>query len=576
MTGESRPGLYQRSARPLFRATLSQGGTALILALGCVIAGAALSAAAPLALARLVDSLADKAAPAGLLLLGFYVASLGLARCAAEGRSFFFGRAEQDILWELSLGAIRHTLSLPLEHLQTRSPGALVQILENGLQGYRLLLQHGAFTLLPGLLEIALMVVVLASVVDGAFLAVFATCALVYGIVFTGGAARVMRTSRDVSAARIGVTSHLADYFQNIETVKALAGETAVTGRLDRSLQEARQAWRRFYAVRGRNGLLVGVVFSLSLLTALLMGMGRARSGTMTAGEFVLVSAYMLQVIRPMELLGHAARDVGQGVAFIERLAEILAEPPEADPGAGIILAGKAGLAVRFDAVSYGPAERTPVLQDISLDIRPGMRVGLVGASGSGKSTLLRLVTGLLTPREGEIRLDGAPMASLNLPCLRRQVAFIPQQPGLFRGGVSSNLSFPDAEIREAVIEELLCRLRLTELSGLSSCASLSGGEAQRISIGRALLASPRLVLADEPTSALDPETESRILAELDTAFAGATVVLATHRLRAVRHMDLVVVMSEGRVAETGTHDVLLMAGGTYAAMWEAQEGSGQ
>lgn len=575
MTVKSWPEWSLRSARPLFRATISQGGTALSLAMGCVIAGAALSAAAPLALARLVDSLADKAAPAGLL-LGLYVAILGLARCAAEGRSFFYGRAEQDILRELSLGAVRHALSLPLVFLQARSPGALVQVLENGLQGYRLLLQHGVFTLLPGLLEIALMVVILASVLDGAFLAVFAACALVYGIVFAGGAARVMRTSRDVSAARIGVTAHLADGFQNIETVKALAGETALTGRLDCSLQEARQAWRRYYSVRARNGLIVGLVFSLSLLMALLMGLDRVGSGTMTTGEFVLVSAYMFQVVRPMELLGHAARDISQGAAFIEQLAEILAEPPEAGPGAGIRLAGKGGLAVRFDAVSYGPEGRIPVLQDISLDIRPGMRVGLVGASGSGKSTLLRLMTGLLTPREGKIRIDGAPLASLNLPGLRRQVAFIPQQPGLFRGSVTANLSFPDVDVREPVIEEMLCRLHLTAVSGSASSGTLSGGERQRISIGRALLACPRLVLADEPTSALDPETEARILAELDTAFAGITLILATHRLRAVRHMDLIVVMSEGRVAETGTHDGLLMAGGIYAAMWVAQEGTGQ
>jgi ABC-type multidrug transport system fused ATPase/permease subunit len=575
MTVKFRPGLLMRSARPLFRAAISQGGIALIFALGCVIAGAALSAAAPLTLAWLVDSLTDKEAPAGLL-LGLYVASLGLARCAAEGRSFFFGVAEQDILRDLSLAAVRHTLSLPLEFLQARSPGTLVQFLENGLQGYRLLLQHGVFTVLPGFLEIALMVVILASVLDAAFLAVFGACAVMYGVLFTGGAVRVMRTSRDVSAARIGVTAHLADCFQNIETVKALSGEASVSGQLDRLLHEVRQAWRRFFTVRGRNGLLVALVFSLSLAPALSMGMGRVGSGAMTTGEFVLVSAYMLQVIRPMEMLGYAARDVGQGVAFIERLAEILAESPEAGSGEGTLPEGKEGLAVRLDAVSYGPADRTPVLQDISLDIRPGMRVGLVGASGSGKSTLLRLMTGLLTTREGTIRIDGAPIASLNLSDLRRQVAFIPQQPGLFRGCVQSNLSFPDAEIREAVIEEMLCRLGLRGLSGFSSCASLSGGERQRISIGRALLAFPRLVLADEPTSALDAETEAVILEELDTAFAGITLILATHRLRAVRHMDLIVVMSEGRVAETGTHDVLVRAGGTYAAMWEAQEASGK
>ena len=561
---------FWRGARPLWVALDRESCACLALALGCVVAGAGFSAVAPLILASLVDALVT-GAPAGGGLVLAYAACLGLARAAGEGRTFFHGRAEQAILRVLTLRVARHLVSLPMGFFDRQRSGALVQTLENGLQGYRLLLQHGIFTLLPALLEMTLMAGIVAYVLDGRFLLVIAACAIGYGAVFSGGAQSVLAASRRVSAARIGVTAQLADSLRNIETVKACCGEAETTRRLDAGLIETRRSWQRFHLIRLRNGLLVTAIFSAGLLTVLALARGQVTGGAMTAGELVLVSAYMLQMVRPMELLGFAARDLGQGAAFIEKLVAILDLAPEAaEPSCGAAPLCQ-GMAVRLDRVCFSPEEGGDILRDVSLTLRPGARAGLVGPSGSGKSTLLRVLAGYCVPQAGEIMTDGVPG-----PARRAETAFIAQTPGIFNETVAYNAGFPGGEVEPGAVEAALARVGLAPLKDRvagEGGAQLSGGERQRVAIARALLRRPRLVLADELTSALDPETEGRVLAELETAFAGATLVLASHRLRAVRDMDLILVLSEGQVVEIGTHDALLARDGVYASLWAAQEG---
>lgn len=560
----------RRALGPLVRALERRSAASLVLALGCVLAGAGLSAFAPVLLAGLVDELVAGGTSV-LLLVGLYAVCLGLARAAGEGRTFFHARAEQDILRVLTLNVSRHILSLPMRFFDRHPSGALVQTLENGLQGYRLLLQHGVFTLLPGVLEIGIMAAILFYALDAAFLAVFALCAVFYGAVFAGGARKVLAASRDVSSARIEVTSRFADSLRNIETVKAFSGEAEIDQRLDEALLETRRRWRRFHGIRLRNGLLVTAIFAVGLLTVLTLAAGRISAGEMTPGAFVLVSAYMLQIVRPIELLGYAARDLGQGAAFIEKLTGILNEAPEMMELSGGAPPASGGMAIILTQVRYAPDGKAPILSDVSLEIGPGAKIGLVGASGSGKSTLLRLLLGFCVPHSGEVRIDGRPKAAR-----RDEIAFIPQTPGLFNDTLANNVGFPDRFASEAAIELILRRVGLSALSvrmAGEGGAQFSGGERQRAAIARALMRRPRLVLADEPTSALDPETESRILAELMTGFGEATLILASHRLRTVRHMDMIIVMSQGRVVESGTHDALLAAGGAYAEMWQIQEG---
>lgn len=545
----------------------------MILALGCVLAGTALSALAPLVLAALIDEMVAGTPSVPALAAG-YAACLGLARAAGEGRGFFHGRAEQDIIRVLTRNVVRHVFCLPMSFFDSHPSGTLVQTIENGLQGHRLLLQHAVLTVMPGLIEIGFIALILFRVLDGAFLAVFAITVLLYGGAFWNGARSVLAASRQVSAARIYTTAQLADSLRNTETIKAFSGEAESAAHLDRALRETRQAWRAFHLARLRNGLLVTFIFLCGLMSVLALSADRVAAGEMSPGDFVLVSAYMLQVLRPVELLGYAARDLGQGAAFIERLAKVLEVKPEIPDEPAAAAQPATGMSVSLTGVTVVSEAGQVLLQKVSLVVRPGERIGLVGASGSGKSTLLRLLLGFCVPCEGEIRIDGRQRAAK-----RDETAFIPQTPGLLNGTVERNVSLGASREDEAAIRCALRRVGLEDTLGRTAGEGgllLSGGERQRIAIARALMRRPRLVLADEPTSALDPETETRILSEMTAAFAGATVILASHRLSAVRNMDLIIVMSQGQVVESGNHETLLAAGGAYAGMWEALRGSGE
>lgn len=565
----------------LLRSFTRKSAAGLALALGCVLAGAALSALAPLALKALVDALDKASAPEAYLALA-YVACLGGARLAAEARTWLYGRAEQDILRALSLNAVRRALSLPVPAFTARPAGSLIQTLENGLQGYRLLLQHGVFTLLPGVLEIAIIAVILLEVLDAVFLIILAVCALLYACVFAIGAGKVLSASREVSSARIGVTSQLADGFLHIETVKAFGGEALIARRFDEALAVTQAGWRRFYTVRSLTGLAAGLIFTAGLASVLLMSVRQIGAGTMTPGGLVLVSAYMLQIVRPMEMLGLAARDLGQGAAFIEKLNAFLSEPPDAPENTIQMPAYPAApLSVSFRQVGVRDPAAGDILRDITLDVPPGSRVGLVGPSGSGKSTLLRLLMGFCTPAHGEILINGISHSDFDPASLRRQIAYIPQTPEIFSGDLAFNASIADPDASSGCLADVLRRVSLDRLraaheAGTSLPTSeppigLSGGELQRLAIARALLRRPRLVLADEPTSALDPVSESVLLPELERAFAGITQVIASHRLSTIRDADLILVMEKGQIAEQGNHERLMARGGLYARMWRAQ-----
>lgn len=579
------PGLHVASPGPadlpgrfLLGAFDRASAAALLMALACVLAGTGLSVAAPVILARIVDTLMSSSAGAAPLVCA-YAACLGLARLAGEGRTFLHGRAEQDIVRRLTRSAVARVFALPAAFFLRRSSGELLQTLENGLQGYRLFLQHGVFTIIPGLLEMLVIGGVLAVYLDAAFLLVFAACAILYGAVFFQAARSVLRASRQVSAARIETTSGLADSLLNIETIKALSGEAAMTARLDARLLATRGAWRSFHAVRARSGAMIAIIFSGGMMAVLLLSEARIRAGMMTPGEIVLAASYMVQIVRPMELLGFAARDLGQASAFARRLACVLSEPPEPDGGA--VPDGSAqGMAITFENVTCHAGGDAAVLRNLSFDIVPGMKVAIVGPSGSGKSTLLRLLLRFLKPGEGCIRVDGQDIGTLSPRLLRRQIAYIAQSPGLFNDSLAFNIGFPGTVMTSGTLEDCLNRVGLAHLACRTQGAgelgaALSGGERQRIAIARALKGTPRLILADEPTAALDAQTESAILNLLKTTRPGATMILVSHRLRAVRDMDMILVLASGRIAESGTHEELLLLGGTYAALWRQQEQEG-
>ncbi len=548
----------------------------------CAIACGALNAGAPVALKHLVDSLGAGTSTA-LGFAGLYVAALATARLFEQGQAYLFGSGEQRLQQRLSGTMFRRILQLPMRYHLDHQTGAVMQTLTLGLQGARIILTHLAFSILPVIVQAVFILVVLARLFDVALWTVAVTAMAAYAGVFAFGVRRLAAPTRAAAAAQVEASGLLADGFANVEPVKTFGAEARVGERYDALLGAAERRWRTFYARRFENGVLVALTFCLSLAAVLGLGVMSLAEGRITLGDFVLLNAYLIQIVRPLEMAGFAVRDLAQGAAYLERWADLLRVPGEIGSmhGDAPRSPGTRAPAIRFEQVSFGYTAERHVLSKVSFEVPAGAMLAVVGVSGAGKSTLLRLLLRYYEPSAGRILMDGAPIDALSLDVLRGRIAVVAQDTVLFNDTLEANLRFarPDADddalrraLRAARLEDLVARLP----DGLSTRVGerglrLSGGERQRVAIARAALKDAPVLVLDEATSALDAETERAICQDLLAAATGRTTLIVTHRLAVAAHADAILVMHHGRVIEGGTHADLMAAGAAYADLWRRQ-----
>jgi subfamily B ATP-binding cassette protein MsbA len=307
----------------------------------------------------------------------------------------------------------------------------------------------------------------------------------------------------------------------------------------------------------------------------------QAFAGDTDVGRFVEFIAATGMLLQPLKRLTGVNEHLQRGLAACESVFGLIDEKPEEDRGT-VKLARATG-AVRFEGVSLTYRSGThPALEDISLDIRAGESVALVGPSGSGKSSLIHLLPRFYHPTAGRITLDGHALETLTLESLRRQIALVSQNVVLFNDTVAANIAYGQGEraaesdiIRAAEAAHAMDFIRelpqglATEIG--ENGAKLSGGQRQRIAIARAILKDAPILLLDEATSALDTESERAVQAALETLMEGRTTIVIAHRLSTVENADRIVVLAQGRVVEQGTHAELLAAGGMYAGLHRLQ-----
>ena len=305
----------------------------------------------------------------------------------------------------------------------------------------------------------------------------------------------------------------------------------------------------------------------------------------LSVGQFVAFNMFAQRVAMPIMRIAQLWPDFQQAGISMARLGDILNSRTEVPPTAAAQLPALEGR-VRFDAVSfrYRP-EAPPVLHALSLDVRPGEVIGIVGRSGSGKSTLTKLVQRLYTPEQGRVLIDGIDIGLIDAAQLRRQIGVVLQENLLFNRSVRENIAITDpAAPIEAVMQ--VARLAgahdfVSELpEGYDTIVGeqgngLSGGQRQRIAIARALFTNPRILILDEATSALDYESEAILQRNMSAICRGRTVIVIAHRLSSVRHAQRIVVMDRGRIVEVGPHDALVQQPkGLYAHLWNLQSGA--
>jgi ATP-binding cassette subfamily B protein len=548
-----------------------------------VITASVLTALGPLALKALVDGFTGHAQKvlSPIILVGAYTLSQFLARAVGEIRGLVYARAERQMFRVVSSRLFAHILRLPLRFHLDRKTGAVSQTLENGLTGYQMILHHLVFTFLPVTAELATIIVVLVRLAHPAFLALFCGALLCYAAAFAHAATTIARSAKSASAAHVQAAAQMTDALLNVEMVKSFAAEAVVQDRVGRALSRTEAQWVGFYRRYAANGLAVSTIFAGFLAATTLYAVREVEDAHLTVGDFVLITSYMLQVIRPVEALGYAMQGFSQGAAMLERMLALFhetSEPQQPDDAGRLDGAGQ----LEFENVtlSYGP--HRAALQGVSFKVAAGTTLGIVGASGSGKSTLVRLLVRLLEPDTGRILLDGVPIAALSLASLRRSIAVVPQDVVLFNDSIGDNIAFGKADCTQEEIEQAAGRAHLHEyIASLPDAydtnvgergLKLSGGERQRLSIARAAIKHPRIYIFDEATSALDSATELQIVRNLREISQSITTLVITHRLSTLVHADEIIVLESGTVIERGTHEFLLRQHGRYAAFWAAQQ----
>jgi ABC-type transport system involved in Fe-S cluster assembly fused permease/ATPase subunit len=554
----------------------------LLTAMLLTWATAGLNAAAPVLFKQLVDRLTASAALLPALLLGAYIALQCLAFIVGELRWFLYGKVEQHVQRQLTLLLFDHVHALSLRFHLGRHTGGLQQTIGNGLMGYRLVLFNALFVVVPLIVELALVGIVLAGFYEPVFVGVVAVTTALYVVSFVIGVERQRTALRETTSAYTEAFAKAADSYLNYETIKYFGAESHVRGFFDRSLALGEAKGTLFYNIRSVTGLIQALILTCGLGAVVVAASRAVAGGSMTVGDFVLVNAYMLQLIRPLGVLSFAYREVKMGLTYVEKMTALLDERSEIveAPAARVLPDGKGELV--FSDVCFAYDERRPVLDGVSFRVAPGRTLAVVGASGAGKSTLSRLIFRFYDLTGGTIAIDGASLSEVTLASLRAAIAVVPQDTALFNDTLEHNIAIGRPAASRGEIEDAA---RLAEIHDFIATLpdgyetvvgerglKLSGGEKQRVAIARAVLKHPRIFIFDEATSALDSHTERAIQRNLETVSRGTTTLIIAHRLSTVVHADEIIVLDNGRVAERGRHAALLEEGGLYAAMWRRQQ----
>ncbi|MGE5653675.1 MAG: ABC transporter ATP-binding protein [Bacillota bacterium] len=332
-------------------------------------------------------------------------------------------------------------------------------------------------------------------------------------------------------------------------------------------------------------GVMNGALGVLSLLPFfILFGIGgyETVNGRLTLGDLLTILNMMNNLTWPLQSMGQYLAKIKAGLGASSRVFEILDMPVERNHGQELRMDAAGPYALEIQDVCFGYTDEHMVLERLSLRVRRGETVALVGPSGSGKSTLLSLILGLHQPQSGVINLNGQQLSRLSLSSVRRAMAYVPQDPSLLPLSVAENIAYgregmaSGDELREAACKAFADEFISALPQGMNTLlgeqgTGLSGGQRQRISLARAFLRDAPILLLDEATSALDTESEARVQAAIETLRHGRTTVIVAHRLSTIQSVDRIIVIDQGKVVQEGRHDDLITAGGLYASLYREQ-----
>ncbi len=514
-----------------------------------------------------------------LYLGGLFVAAL-LAWALGWARTWLLALVSERIGADLRTATYEHLLKLSLQYFGGKRTGDLMARIGSETDRINVFLSLHLLDFATDVLMIAMTAVILVSIDPWLALVTLMPLPLIVWLIHLVRE-RLRHGFEKLDRIWAEVTSVLADTIPGIRVVKAFAQERREAERFRLANEHNRIANDRLNRTWSLFSPSVTLATELGLLVVWGFGIWQIARGRITVGVLTAFLAYIGRFYTRLDSMSRIVSHTQKAAAGAKRIFEILdhvsSVPEVADPVRLPQVNGR--IEIRDVDFRYG---NRAVLRGLSLDIAPGEMIGLVGHSGSGKSTLVNLILRFYDPADGEIRVDGVDIRRLRIAEYRRHIGLVLQEPFLFFGTIAENIAYgkPEASREEIVAaaraahaHEFILRLPhgYDSLVGERGQA-LSGGERQRISIARALLIDPQILILDEATSSVDTATEQEIQKALDNLVQGRTTIAVAHRLSTLRKADRLVVLDRGRVVETGTHDELMQREGAYFELYRAQQ----
>lgn len=556
-------------------------------ALLCLIFAKIANVAGPYLLKLVVDALNTETVGTALAVIPIALILIyGFARFSnvimGEIRDSVFGRVTEHAMRRIGLQVFQHIHALDLDFHLNRRTGGLARDIERGTTGISFLMRFFVFNIFPTLIEVTMIAGILFYNYGAGFAIIILLSVSVYIAYSIIATERRTQYVREVNLADSASNTRAIDSLLNYETVKYFTNEQFEAERYDQGLRRWESARRNnrlsLFALNGGQALIIAAATTAMIWLAA----SEVSKGNMSIGDFVAVNSYMMILFIPLSFLGFVYREIKGSMANIEKMFELLSiQPKVADLDNAPPLQISQG-AVCFNNVSFDYHSDRKILKAVTLSIKPGQKLAVVGASGAGKSTLVKLLFRFYDTTAGTITIDGQDISRVSQLSLRQAIGIVPQDTVLFNDTIFENVRYgqpsaSDTEVEQAIelahLDEFIQQLpegRHTHVGerGLK----LSGGEKQRVAIARTLLKRAPILVFDEATSSLDSKSEQAILAAIREISQNHTSLVIAHRLSTIVDADIIVVLDRGEIVEQGDHQQLLDIGGHYADLWVNQK----
>lgn len=489
-------------------------------------------------------------------------------------------KSAQRMITDMRKQVQAHIGRLPVNYYDANKTGVLVSRIMSDVEGIRNLIGTGLVEFVGGLLTAVLALIILLRTSTLMTLVAFAVM-LGFALFLNKAFAAIRPIFRARPKINAEVTGRLTESLGGVRVVKGYHAEDREEGVFASGAQRLLDNVLKTLTTTSLMGLsgasLMGVVSAIIMY----LGARQVLAGTMTKGELISYSAYLVLMVAPVFQIVNIGTQITEAITGLERTREILNESKEdQDPRRTTTLARIEGR-VEFDLVHFSYEANKEVLHGVSFQSAPGTVTALVGPSGSGKSTIIGLICAFYTPTIGRVLVDDVDLASVRLDSYRTQLGVVLQDTFLFDGTIRENVAYARPEASE---EEILAACRIARVDEFAEHfekkydtivgergVKLSGGQKQRVSIARAILADPRILILDEATSSLDSESEALIQEGLKYLMRGRTTFVIAHRLSTIRRAEQILVIQDGRILERGTHESLYAAQGRYFELYNKQ-----